>query len=176
MSSRKPRTNAIIAVVKRSRGGNPPTAIMMDVPGFPKLSGEQLAQSVRDVFGQEAIDEIGIIVLAAMLAGDRKLPKMVHDAIMEADHIFRRARHPELLRQALRVLYEQHGAPLEKSLKKTVEERFYQGEPLDPTKWNRVRVQLGWLKSREAREKGPYIIREAKLLLKRLESAKSSTD
>jgi hypothetical protein len=146
----------------------------MDVKGFPKLSGNQLAQSVRNIFGQETVDEIGTIILVAMLAGDCKAPKMIQDAIKEADHIFRRAHEPVLLKQALCVLYEKHGKPLEKSLKKTVEERFYKGDPLSSYKWNRVRLQLSWLKAREARERAPEIIREAKLLLEHLRTAKSS--
>jgi hypothetical protein len=151
---------------------------MIDVPGFPQLPWPNIVQSIRIMFGQETVEEIGVIILHALLLGDREAAKkMVNEAIKEADHIFRRAfarsygdPPQDLLKQALQCIYENHGKPFQKgSLKREVESRFYGGKLLPTPQWNRVRVQLGWLKSKEAREQGPRILREAKRLLKRLE-------
>jgi hypothetical protein len=167
-------SNPIIAAIKRSRAGKPRTTIMIDAPGFPQLSDEQLDQSIRVMFGQETVDEIGIAVLRALLLGDREAAKkMVSKAVDETDHIFRRAfarsygdPAQDLLKQALQCLYEHHGKPFKNGLKRTVEDRFYGGKLVSGRQWNRVRQQLGWLTDKEARARERKILRTAKRLLK----------
>jgi len=161
--------NPIIAAIKRSRGGKPPSSIVLDVPGH-KISDDGVADLVRCIFSQETRLAIGDIILRAMLTNDFKVAKLAHLAIREANRIFRRAREPVLLRQALQVIWDNHGKPLEKNLKQAVEARFYDGQVLPTPKWNRVRVQLNWGSGRLKREPASRILREAKQTLKRLEA------
>jgi hypothetical protein len=177
MSKASKATNPIITAVRRSRIGNPKIAVMIDVPGFPQLSGEQLKQSVRIMVGQESIDEVGIIMWLLLLKGDREAAKkMISDALKEADHIFRRSLSrrcgvppQDLMKQALQCIYENHGKLFKNGLKREVEERFYRGKLIPRTQWNRARKQIGWLTNKEVKAKGGRILRDAKRTLKRLE-------
>jgi hypothetical protein len=159
--------NPIIAAIKR--GGKPPSSIVLDMPEH-KVSDAAVAELVCCIFSQETRLEIGDIILRAMLTNDFKVVKMVNHGIRKANRIFRRNLEPVLLRQALQVIWDNHGKPFKKNLKQAVEARFYDGQVLPTPKWNRVRVQLNWGSGRLKREPASRILREAKQTLKRLEA------
>jgi len=135
--------NPIIAAVQRSLRGRRPTVIILD--GYERPRSGALRQHIAFLFSDEAIREIGILVIESLLTGDRRMVKIVKDAIKQADHIFNRDREPLLVKNALSYLLSL-GRDLDGldvvSLKKEIEKRFNNGKPLYQHQWTRLRKAL----------------------------------
>jgi hypothetical protein len=102
---------------------------------------EEQRDIIRRVFTDEAIYEIGCLILGALVAGDKQMVLTVRDAIKEADHMFGRDREKHLLIPALRyvlcnwgkLLFKNRG-DLQRSveeLKRGIEQHCNNGKKLD---------------------------------------------
>src|SRR6266403_174455 len=131
--------NPIIAAILRSLQGRRPTVIL------DEYEPAKHRRAVALLFSDEAIREIGILVIESLLTGDRRMVKIVKDAIKQSDHIFNRDREPRLVKNALSYLLSL-GRGLDGldivSLKKEIEKRFNNGKPLHQHQWTRLRKAL----------------------------------
>lgn len=176
-SGSKPAGNQIIAALLESQRRKP--AIIIPKAGPPKDNDHvwMAPALVRCFFDQEVIDEVGGIVLLALMTGDDEIEKTVRDARRACEHIFRRNHEPMLLAQALDCINQMHdeGRKIDsQSLKKEIETTFHHGNPLPWHSWNQVRKIFGLPKLATGTAAGKYDwkSREEKLREKRREKRK----
>jgi hypothetical protein len=114
---------------------------------------EEQRDIIRRVFTDEAIYEIGCLILGALVAGDKQMVLTVRDAIKEADRMFGRNLEKGILEKALRYtlcnwegLRFKHRGDIQRSvdeLKKGIEQHCNNGQELAQYRWNRLRRALG---------------------------------
>jgi hypothetical protein len=144
------KANPILAAIELSLKGQRRTAIM---DGWHKESKETQREIIRQFFTPETIEEVGCLVLGAVLAGDKQMMGCVRDAIKTGDHLFNRDREPVLLRKALFYtalhwpsLMQTHKGDVRRSveeLKKGIEQECNNGKKLEQYQWTRLRKALG---------------------------------
>jgi hypothetical protein len=145
----KRKHNPVVIAAKRGlREGHPVLLGKWDEHG-----PEMQLDIVRRFFTDDAIYEIGCLILGALVAGDKQMVLTVRDAIKEADHMFSRDREKELLIPALRYMLCNWGTILFKNrgdiqrsvdeLKKGIERHCNNGNELAQYRWNRLRRALG---------------------------------
>jgi hypothetical protein len=133
--------NPIIAAVRRSLQGKLLVPVIDD---WRSLSQAELLASVVMTFDDDAIKRVGRLICLALLTGDRRMVKVLADAIKESDHLFNRDREPELLREVLAYLpslLRRVGLDTV-VIKKEIEKRSNCGSPLEQHRWNRIRKAL----------------------------------
>jgi hypothetical protein len=138
----KQKPNPILAAIELSLKGQRPLAIM---DGWHKESKEAQLEIIRRLFTQETIDEVGCLVLGAVLAGDKQMIAQVRGAIKASDHLFNRDREKELLRPALWYMilhWRGRGLSVEE-LKAGIEQHCNHGRKLEQHRWSRLRKVLG---------------------------------
>jgi hypothetical protein len=130
--------NPIIAAVLPSLQGK----VLVPVAGdwenrYPSYI---LRESVRITFDESAITEVGRLVCLSLLTGDRRMIKTVRDALKESDHLFNRDRQPGLAKDVMTYLPSLWQSGLDiVAIKKEIEKRSNDGEPLKQHQWNRLR-------------------------------------
>jgi hypothetical protein len=136
-------TNPIIAAMFRGREGKRAVTVIGG-EGFGALSAATMRSVARRFFGDDASSEVGDFILTSLLLGNREALKVLKDAFKHADRIFHRNHEEVLLKQAFVFMHEigDRGENPER-LKKAIEERFYNGEPLPQYRWRRLRKALG---------------------------------
>ena len=141
--------NPIIAAVRRSLpvGGS----VTFDVDRPPD---RVLDRVTAFFFNDETIREIGVLVLKALLTGDREIVTTLKDALKEADHIFRRDRERVLREKVVKYLPELIGSGMGiVAIKREIEKRSNNDQKLDPHRWNRLRQELCLVKLPTGRPK-----------------------
>jgi hypothetical protein len=140
--SRKAESNPLVTAMLRSRKGKRAT-VVLDKTGLEALTPAARQSLARWFFGDEAICEVGSFFLVAFLTNDRTVEKATREAFRAANHIFRRDRERELLKQALDCMIEigERGDNPEK-LKKALEARRH-GQMLPQHRWSELRKALG---------------------------------
>jgi hypothetical protein len=149
----KRKHNPIIAAAKRGlREGH-----LVLLGKWDEQEPQMQLDIVRRFFTDEAIYEIGCLILGALVAGDKQMVLTVRDAIKEADHMFGRDREKHLLIPALRYVLCNWGTLLFKNrgdlqrsveeLKRGIEQHCNNGKKLDQHRWTRLRRAL-WLPKR----------------------------
>jgi hypothetical protein len=146
----KRKPNPILAAIELSLKGRRPLVI---ADGWHKEPRETQLEIIRRLFTQETIDEVGFLVLGAVLAGDKQMIEIVGDAIKAGDHLFSRDREKLLLRRALwyrltwwSSLMLTHKGDVHASvnaLKKGIERECNNKRELEPYQWARLRRVLG---------------------------------
>jgi hypothetical protein len=136
----EPADNPIISAGRQSLQGKQLVAVTDD---WESLSPALLSESVRVTFNDDAIMEIGRLVCLSLLTGDRRIIKMVRDAVKQSDHLFNRDREPVLVKDVLRYLPSLMRSGLDiVAIKEEIEKRSNRGKPLQQYKWNRLRKAL----------------------------------
>jgi hypothetical protein len=137
----KSSDNPIIAAVERSLQGKRLVPVVDDWRSIP---AGKLLVSVLITFDAKALKEVGAIVCLALLTGNRRILGIVEDALRESDHLFNRDREMKLARHVLTYLpqlWREHWRDIE-AIKKEIEKRSNNGQPLQPYRWNRLRKAL----------------------------------
>ena len=115
--------------------------VLLDVdrywPPDPKLDW-LIANAVDDL----TIRYVGLLVVKALLLGDRKIERTLHDALKECDHIFKRDRARVLHKEVLKILPDLMRIDGLVAKKREIEKR--RGKKLQQKEWDRLRKQLGW--------------------------------
>jgi hypothetical protein len=144
--------NPIVDTAKRGVKKGVERELLVLLGRWDERRPEEQLDIVRRVFTDQAIKEIGSLILGALVAGDKQMPRMVGDAIKEADHMFGRDRELDLLLPALRyrllhwdeILLKNRGH-LQRAvddLKKGIEQHCNNGQTLAPHRWQRLRLAL----------------------------------
>jgi hypothetical protein len=107
---------------------------------------------IRQFFSPETIDKVGVLVVGAILFGDKSMTGTVREAVKAGDHLFNRNRELALLRPAaryqlrnwFRILSENDGNIQHsvEELKKGIEQHCNGGKKLDQYRWTRLRREL----------------------------------
>ena len=128
--------------------GQRPLAILANWHTLPKQTQLDIT---GEFFTPETIEEVGCLVLGAVLAGDKQMIGFVKGAIKAGDHLFNRDRELTLLRLALRYtlihwpcLMLTHKGDVHRAvneLKKGFEQE--RRKKLEPHQWQRLRLALG---------------------------------
>src|SRR5262249_20166777 len=96
----KRKSNPIIVAAKRGlRGGHQFLAILGKWDELPPKTQRDI---LRGFFTDETIDEIGSLLLGALMIGDKQMAVTYKDAFRQFNHIFNRDRELTLLEPALR--------------------------------------------------------------------------
>ena len=149
-AKRPPRkSNPIVAAAKRGlKGGH---LVLLDK--WDEQLPEMQLHIVKRFFTDEAIYEVGSLILGALIAGDKQMDKTVRVAIKEGDRIFNRNFEKALLKKAWHytlcnwgsLLLKHHGChqPAVDELKKGFERDCNNGKELEQYRWSRLRRALG---------------------------------
>ena len=119
---------------------------------------EVLDLLITTVFGDAAIREIGLLVLGALLTGDRQIVRMLNDALKESDHLFRRDREKVLRKKVIQCFPDMASLVSGKdivAIKKEIEERCNCGTKLTQSQWNRLQKALSLVELPTGRLKNP---------------------
>ena len=121
--------------------------------GWHTLQKKMQRDIIRHFFTTETIEEVGWLVLGAVLSADKQMIGNVVDAIKAGDHLFKRDREPGLLRKALfytalhwPCLMQTHKGDVHRSvneLKKGIEQECNNKKELKQHQWTRLRRALG---------------------------------
>ena len=108
--------------------------------GNYELPPEKIRRVLKISFGDEAISEVGVIVIEALIRGDKTLPNTIKKARKEADHVFHRDREKGLLDKFSRWLWSlPEPLPPSAELRKQFEEEKNHGKELKDYQWRRLR-------------------------------------
>lgn len=145
----KRKPNPLVVAAKRGLKGPQFLAILGK---WDELRPEIQLDIVRSLFTNEAIYEIGRLVLGSLVAGDKQMALTVREAIKQSNHMFSRDRELELLKPALRyrlcnwdvLLHKDRGDMHRavKELKAGIEQHCNRGKQLEPHQWQRLRRAL----------------------------------
>jgi hypothetical protein len=146
----KRKPNPII--VAAERGLRKEQQLSVWLGKWDELPWEAQFDIVRRFFTDEAIYEIGCLVLGSLVAGDKQMALKVRDAIKHSNHMFGRDRELELLKSALRytlcnwdLLLHKNRGSLQRTvedIKKGIEQHYNRGKELDQYRWTRLRRAL----------------------------------
>jgi hypothetical protein len=128
--------NPIIAAVRRSLPRSGSFTFAVDRP-----PARVLDRVIAFVFNDATIREIGVLVVKALLTGDRQIVSIVEDALRESDHIFRRDRELVLRKEVVKYLPDLIGLDIV-AIKREIEKRSNCGNKLPQYRWNRLRKAL----------------------------------
>ena|SRR5215475_312409 len=95
----KRKLNPIIVAIQRSfpRGGT----CWLDVDHH-RSPDPALDWLIANAAGDATIREIGVLILKALLLGDREIVRIVKDALKESDHLFKRDRERVLRKKVIK--------------------------------------------------------------------------
>jgi hypothetical protein len=169
----KRKHNPIVAAAKR--GLREQRQFLVILGKWDEQPPEMQLDIVRRFFTDEAIYEIGCIILGALIAGDKQMALTVRDAIKEADRTSGRNLEKNLLEKALRytlcnweVLRFKHRGDIHRSvdeLKKGIEQHCNNGQELAQYRWSRLRRALGLPKrSCVRRDRKPVKLPEVEII------------
>ena len=146
----KRKPNPLVVAAKRGWRKGP--GILVWLGKWDELKPEEQLDIVRRLFTEEAIYEIGRLVLGSLVAGDKQMALTVRDAIKQFNHMFNRDRELTLLEPALRytlcnweTLLHKNRGDFQQSveeLKAGFEKHCNNGKQLAPYQWQRLRRAL----------------------------------
>jgi hypothetical protein len=140
---RKAKRNPLVAEMLRSRKGKR-AMVVVHKTGFEEFTSAARRLLAQWFFSDEAICEVGSFFLVAFLTDDRQTAeKAMRETFRAANHIFRRDRERELLKQALDCMIESERGDTPEKLRKALEERCYHGQTLPRHRWNQISKALG---------------------------------
>jgi hypothetical protein len=148
----------------RSRSDNPIIAAVLPslqrqqlvpvVDNFQSIPKALLRESVRLLFSNDAIREVGTLVCLALLTGDKRVIKTVRDAVKQSDHLFNRDREIVLVKHVLTYLPslmsdERFSRTIDgrrvldiAAIKKEIEKLSNCSNPLSNSTWSKLRKVL----------------------------------
>jgi hypothetical protein len=139
-------------VVAAKRGWKEGHGILAWLGKWDELRPEMQLDIVRSLFTDEAIYDVGRLILGSLVAGDKQMALTVRDAIKQFNHMFNRDRELALLEPALRyrlcnwdVLLHKNRGDMHRSveeLKAGIEQHCNRGKQLEPHQWQRLRRAL----------------------------------
>jgi hypothetical protein len=145
----KRKLNPIIVTAKRGMKGEH----LVLVGNWDEEPSEMQRDIVRHFFTEEAIHEIGCLILGALVAKDKQMALTVRDAIRQSNQLFYRDRERMLLEPALRyrltnwdVLLHKNRGDIQRTvaeLWKGIEQHCNNGKPLEPHQRKHLRLALG---------------------------------
>jgi len=142
---KKRKPNPIIAAIQRSF---PNGGVFLFDPDRDRFD-DRVEELIANLTGEATIREIGLLLVKALVLGDREIEKTLKDALKECDHIFRRDRERVLLKKVIKNLVKPakascraSGTPDIVAIKKVIEERCNCGKKLTQSQWNRLRNAL----------------------------------
>lgn len=128
--------NPIIAAVRKSLPGR--GSVIWDVDAPPL---HVLRLMITNIFRDESIREIGILIIGSLLTGDGRIVDTVGDALKKARHIFKQDRELVLRKKVVKYLPDLLGLDI-MAIKKEIEKRSNNGHTLQRYRWNRLSKAL----------------------------------
>ena len=137
--------NPIIAALRRSFPGGFYTSLDVNRPPDRVIAWSPFNDAIR---------EIGALVVKALLTDDQQIVRTVEDALRESDHFFNRDRELVLRKKVAQYLPDLIARGLDiVAIKREIEKRSNCGNKLPQHRWNRLREAFCLIKLPTGRPK-----------------------